>query len=225
MLVLDRHKNHESAEFQEYYKAYNIITLGLPPYSSHLTQPLDIRCFSILKQAYSRQIETFIKTYINHITKVEFFLVFIVVYKESITAENTQAGFYRAGLVLFNLQAVFLKLDMKLRILTPSRPSITNSTPWVSQTPSNPTETLSQTILVRNRILCYQGSSLILFFETVRVLAKSTKQIAYEITLLSAKVYTLRVANKALSKRYRAKKARVCQEGIFIIEDTQDIIA
>jgi hypothetical protein len=88
ILVLDKHKSYESAEFQEYYKAYNIITLGLLPYSSYLTQPLDVRCFNILKQAYDQQIEIFIKTYINYITKVEFFLVFIIVYKELITAEN-----------------------------------------------------------------------------------------------------------------------------------------
>jgi hypothetical protein len=87
--MLDRHESHESAEFQEYYKAHSIITLYLPPHSSHLTQPLDIRCFSILKRSYGRQIETFIKAYINHITKVEFFLAFTAAYKELITAQNT----------------------------------------------------------------------------------------------------------------------------------------
>jgi hypothetical protein len=53
MLVLDRHKSHELAEFQEYCKAHNIITLRLPPYSSYFTQPLDIGYFSVLKQVYS----------------------------------------------------------------------------------------------------------------------------------------------------------------------------
>jgi hypothetical protein len=86
--VLDRHESHESAEFQEYCKTYNIITLGLPPYSSHLTQPLDVGCFSVLKRAYGRQIETFIKAHINHITKVEFFLALVAVYQESMTAQN-----------------------------------------------------------------------------------------------------------------------------------------
>ena len=85
MLVLDRHKSYKSVEFYKYCKAYNIITLRLPPYSSHLTQPLDIRCFSVLKQAYSRQIKDFIKAHINHITKVEFFIAFKAAYLESIT--------------------------------------------------------------------------------------------------------------------------------------------
>jgi len=57
------------------------------------------------------------------------------------------------------------------------------------------------------------------FFETVATLAKGTEQIAYEMTLLSAEVRTFRTANKAFSKRYRAKKACICQDGILTIED------
>jgi hypothetical protein len=45
------------------------------------------------------------------------------------------------------------------------------------------------------------------------------------MTLLSAEVRTLRAANKALSKRRRAKKARIRQEDTLIVEDAQDIIA
>ena len=44
------------------------------------------------------------------------------------------------------------------------------------------------------------------------------------MTLLSAKVRTLRAVNEALSKRRRAKKARVRQGGVLTIEDAQDII-
>ena len=49
--------------------------------------------------------------------------------------------------------------------------------------------------------------------------------MAYKITLLSTKVRTLRVANKALSKRRRAKKTRVRQRGALTIEDTQEVLA
>ena len=49
--------------------------------------------------------------------------------------------------------------------------------------------------------------------------------MAHKITLLSAEVRTLRAANKALSKRRRAKKARVRQGGTLTIENTQDILA
>jgi hypothetical protein len=140
------------------------------------------------------------------------------------TVENCQAGFREAGLVPFDPQVVLSKLDVKLRTPTPSTPSTANSDPWVSQTPSNPTEALSQTTLVRNWISCHQGSSPTLLFETVRALAKGTERIAYEMTLLSAEVRTLRAANEALSKRRRAKKARIRQVGALTVEDAQDII-
>ena len=49
--------------------------------------------------------------------------------------------------------------------------------------------------------------------------------MAYKMTLLSAKVRSLRAANEALSKRRRAKKTRIRQGGALTVEDTQDIIA
>ncbi|KFY19868.1 hypothetical protein V493_07812, partial [Pseudogymnoascus sp. VKM F-4281 (FW-2241)] len=150
---------------------------------------------------------------------------FTAAYKESMTAQNCQAGFRGAGLVPFDPQAVLSKLDVKLRTPTPSSPSTVNTTPWVSQTPSNPTEALSQTTLVRNRIARHQGSSPTPLFKTVVALAKGTERLAHENTLLSAEVRSLRSANEALSKRRRAKKARVREGGALIVEDAQDIIA
>ena len=54
ILVLDKHESYNSVVFQDYYKENNIITLCLPAYSSHITQLLDVRCFSILKRMYGR---------------------------------------------------------------------------------------------------------------------------------------------------------------------------
>jgi len=47
------------------------------------------------------------------------------------TIQNVQIGFRGAGLVPFDLQTVLLKFDIKLQILTFSKPFITNSIPWV----------------------------------------------------------------------------------------------
>jgi hypothetical protein len=225
MLVLDGHESHESAAFQEYCKANNIITLCLPPHSSHLTQPLDVGCFSVLKRMYGRQIETFIKAHINHITKVEFFLAFHAAYNQSITIQNAKAGFRGAGLVPFDPQVIISKLDVKLRTPTPTGSPSMDADPWVSQTPHNPIDALSQSTLVKSRIARHQGSSPTPIFETVVALAKGTEILVHENTLLAAEVRTLRKANEALSKRRRAKKNRVCQGGALIVEDVHDILA
>ena len=66
---------------------------------------------------------------------------------------------------------------------------------------------------------------LTLLFKTVKALAKGIERLVYKNTLLSTKVRILRAANKALSKRRRAKKTRVRQGGALIVEDVQDILA
>ena len=104
---------------------------------------------------------------------------------------------------------VLLKLDVKLRTLTPTRPLSADTDPWISQTPHNLTDALSQTTLVKNHIARHQGSSPTPIFETVAALAKGIELLAHELTLVHAKVRTLRKANEALSKRRRAKKTRV----------------
>jgi len=57
LLILDGHDSHHSEEFETYCQEHNIITLCMPPHSSHLLQPLDVGCFAPLKKAYSRQID------------------------------------------------------------------------------------------------------------------------------------------------------------------------
>jgi hypothetical protein len=225
MLVLDGHESHESVVFQEYCKSHNIITLGLPPHSSHLTQPLDVGCFAVLKRKYGREIEGFIKAHINHITKVEFLMAFKQAYQQSITVANGQAGFRGAGLIPFDPQVVISKLDVKLRTPTPVGPPSIDADPWVSQTPHNPMEALSQTTLVRDRIARHQGSSPTPLFQTVASLAKGTERLAHELTLVNAELRTLRAANEALSKRRRAKKNRIRQGGALTVEDAHDIMA
>lgn len=49
LLVLDGHESHHSTEFELYCKDNDIITLCMPPHSSHILQPLDVGCFGPLK--------------------------------------------------------------------------------------------------------------------------------------------------------------------------------
>jgi hypothetical protein len=119
---------------------------------------------------------------------------------------------------------VLEKLDIKLRTPIPTSLFFVDINPWVSQTPYNPTEALSQIILVRDRITCYQGSSLILFFQTIAILAKDTKHLVYELTLANTELYIFQIANKVFSKCYRTKKNYIRQGGVFIIKEAYNII-
>ena len=131
MIVLDGHQSHLAGKFEAFCKEKNIITICLPAHSSHLTQPLDVGCFSVLKQMYGRELEAFIKAHINHITKTEFFIAFKAAHFNTMTAENVKAGFRGAGLVPYDPQAVLLQLDIKLRTPTPTGPPL-EANLWVS---------------------------------------------------------------------------------------------
>jgi hypothetical protein len=56
LLLLDGHKSHFTPEFDQYCKDNSIICLCFPPHSTDRLQPLDIGCFSPLKNAYGRLI-------------------------------------------------------------------------------------------------------------------------------------------------------------------------
>jgi DDE superfamily endonuclease/Psq-like protein len=224
LLILDGHESHHSTKFELYCKSHNIITLCMPPHSSHLLQPLDVGCFAPLKVAYGRQIEDLMRAHINHISKLEFLCAFREAFFASMTEKNIQGGFAGAGLVPYDPEKVLAKLDVQLRTPTPpvSRPS--TALPWMSKTPQNPREADSQTSLLKTRISNHQNSSPTSMLNAIDQFAKGTKAIMHRLALLEAETSKLRKANEALSKRRRAKKTRVQLGGSLTVQDAEDLL-
>jgi hypothetical protein len=214
LLVIDGHESHDSLDFQQYCKDNKIITLCMPPHSSHLLQPLDVGCFSPLKKAYGRQ--NLMRNRISHITKLEFLPCFIAAFKDAITESNIQAGFRGAGLVPLDAEAVISKLDVRLR--TPTPPTI-NYAPWVSKTPSNTLEFGSQSTLIRERIRRHVDSSPTSLVEAVEKFAKGAEMMAYSLVLMRDQVKELQAANEAAARRKSRKRKRIQAEGTLTAEE------
>jgi hypothetical protein len=223
LLILDGHESHHSTEFELYCQTHNIITLCMPPHSSHLLQPLDVGCFGPLKQAYGRQIEDLMRAHINHVSKLEFLCAFREAFFTSMTEKNIQGGFRGAGLVPYDPEVVLSKLDVHLRTPTPTGPPLALADPWVSQTPQNPLEADSQTGLIKTRISNHQNSSPTPMLDAVDQFAKGAKAMMHQVALLRTEVSTLRKANEALSKRRRAKKTRVRLGGSLTVQEAEDL--
>jgi hypothetical protein len=85
---------------------------------SHLLQPLDVACFAPLKRSYSDGISALARNHIYYISKETFLSAFKAAYEHIFTEANARVGFRGAGLILFNLDAVLSKLDVRLRTLT-----------------------------------------------------------------------------------------------------------
>jgi DDE superfamily endonuclease len=143
MLVLDGYKSHVNVEFNKYYKENNIIPLYLPAHSSHLTQPLNISVFSLLKKAYSNKILFLARANVTYITKDDFFPTFQTAFKKTFTTKNVRGGFKGARLVPLDLEAVLSKLNVRLRTPSPPKIDLGPPQPWVSKTPETTAEALS----------------------------------------------------------------------------------
>jgi hypothetical protein len=125
LLIIDSYKSYNLYKFYKYCKEEKIIVLCMPSYSSYLLQPLNVGCFSPLKRAYSDKISSLAQYSTKKIKKEAFLPAFKAAFKKAITKENIYAGFRGARLVLHNLEAVILKLNVVLHTPTPLKPENT----------------------------------------------------------------------------------------------------
>jgi hypothetical protein len=116
----------------------------MPPHSSHLLQPLDVVSFSVLKRAYSCEIEALIRHYINYITEIGFLPAFKAAFERSFTSANICSAFRGAGLVPLQPDVVLSKLDVQL--CTPT-PAAVEEAPCEARTPSNVRELDAQELI------------------------------------------------------------------------------
>jgi hypothetical protein len=222
LLILDGHESHQSLEFQELCEENNIYTLCMPPHSSHLLQPLDVGCFSPLKRAYSREVESLIRHHINHITKLQFLPAFKVAFDQSFTSANIHSAFRGAGLVPLQPDVVLSRLDVQLRTPTPAA---LPEALWEARTPSNVRELEAQLTLIRNRVRRHKSSSPASILEAINQLKKGAEVMMLSAELMRDRITSLERANEAASTRKQRKKKRLQKRGVLTKGDGEDILA
>jgi hypothetical protein len=146
LLILDGHESHLNQDFKDYCLEQKILTLCMPPHSSHILQPLDVVCFSPLKRKYSQRVRDLARRRVFHINKEGFLPAFKDAFFDVFTEENCRKAFEASGIVPINAQVVLDRLEVRLR--TPLEPPLLE-TLWQSKTPSNTYEFGSQSKLVR----------------------------------------------------------------------------
>jgi hypothetical protein len=167
LLILDGHESHKSLAFQDLCKENKIVTLCMPPHSSHILQPLDVVCLAPLKRAYSKEIRVLALDYIGRIDKKAFIATFAKVFKKAFSKANILSSFRATGLVPNDLSVVLSRLDVKPR--TPSLP-LSAEPQWNPKTPTNANKIEAQSTLLRDRIQRHRGSPPIPMVEIVNQL-------------------------------------------------------
>ena len=94
----------------------------MPPYSSHILQPLDVACFSPLKIAYGKLVQQLARDRIFYIDKADFLTIYKQARQAVHSKKNIISGFHTTGLVPFNPERVLSTLIIT-KTPSPSPPS------------------------------------------------------------------------------------------------------
>ncbi len=134
MLILNGYNNYYLYKFEYYCKKNNIIIFYISFYLFHLFQSFDIGYFNILKRSYNKKIKNFIRSYINYIIKPDFFAYFYIAFFIIFGEKNVRVSFRSISLVLFNLETVISKFDIKLYMSILTRSFSIEIDSWVFKT-------------------------------------------------------------------------------------------
>jgi hypothetical protein len=225
LLILDGHGSHVTPEFDLFCKEHSIITLCMPPHSSHLLQPLDVGYFAVLKQSYGQQIEGHMRNGVNHIDKPDFLQAFYTARTEAMTLANVQSSFAATGLVPHDPERVLSKLHTQLKTPTPPSTSYANAPantqPWVFETPHNTTQLELQAKAIKDDIM----NRTALPTPTNRALNQLVKgcQLAMNsAVLLAEENRQLRRENERQEKKRAKKRAFIATGGVLTMQEGLD---
>lgn len=136
LLVLDGHGSHLTPAFDKECRDNDIIAISMPPYSSHLLQPLDVGCFGPLRHAYGGLVEARIHHGFHHIDKHDFLKAYLTTRQSVFTHANIPSGFAAAGIQPFNPQLVLEKFN--ILPATPTPPSSCGGASTISSALATP---------------------------------------------------------------------------------------
>jgi hypothetical protein len=199
----------------------------MPPHSSHLLQPLDISCFSVLKRSYGTLVQEQMRAGINYINKDDFLELYRRARNQTYRPNTIQSGFRATGLVPFNPDEVLTRLHIQLR--TPSPPCATTTTTttttitttWTSETPHNVVELEEQTKTVKTLIRYRTQSPPSPTVKAIDQIIKGCALAMNEKVLLADEVTKLRAANARVVKKRQKKKSYVGNKEVRSVAEVQ----
>ena len=141
LLVLDGHTSHTSLNTQDLAVRENITILKLPPHCTDLLQPLDVACFSPLKNYYEIELlkqvqETGAR---EPLRKAGFVNLLSRIWRESLSENNVIAGSRTTGIHPLNLEKYdvsrldSIKMKTYERWVLQGKPLDTNGDPILEQ--------------------------------------------------------------------------------------------
>jgi len=109
VLLSDRYGAHVHYDFVDYCWNNHIIPYSLPPYSTHLMQPLDVTCFQPVKHYHRKAIDKAVRLDATKFPVIEFFSAFEYIREQSFKRETIISAFEQSGIYPLNAEKVVLE--------------------------------------------------------------------------------------------------------------------
>ena len=169
----------------------------MPPHSSHLLQPLDVSCFSVLKRSYGHQVEQYMRLGIDHIDKEDFLSAYYQARTETYKEGTIRNGSKATGLVPYDPIQVLSQLHIVTKTPTPPGSSHgSQSSHWTPQTPHNLRQLERQSGIIQKHLQCRTKSPSSPTNQAFNQLVKGCQIAIRNATLLASKNDILRTANQ-----------------------------
>ena len=216
LLILDGHGSHITPEFDKFCKKNFILTECMPPHSSHLHQPLDVGCFSVLKRSYGDLVKAKTALGLYHIDKSIFLELIPDARKKTFNTKNIKSGFAATGLIPFNPNRVLTRLHIKIR--TPSPPSIFEQSNSILplKTPSN--------IIELDHLQKQREKRISPTDRVFQKIIKGCQMTMHNAVLLRDENSRLRAENARQKKKRAQRRAFLQTGGTMTIEEGMAII-
>jgi hypothetical protein len=217
LLILDGHSSHATPEFDQFCTENKIITLCMPPHTSHLLQPLDVGCFSPLKAAYGHEVSELARQGVFHVDKLDFLWIYNKIRLTALSDQNIKAGFQATGLIPFNPERVLLNLTV---VRTPSPPgtSVDGGALWTAETPRTTEQLQQQARLVRDLLHRQSQSPTSL---AISQLVKGCQLAMQSATILAEENVKLRASSQRQRRKRQQRRQYIAQGGVLQAQEGQ----
>jgi hypothetical protein len=211
LLILDGYGSHATPEFDQYCTENKIITLCMPPHTSHLLQPLDVGCYSPLKVAYRLEVSEPARQGVFRIDKLDFLWIYTRIRGTVLSEQNTKASFQTTGLIPYSPERVLTCLTV---VRTPSPPGTAagSGAVWTAETPRTTNQLQQQAQLVRDPLHRQSQSP---SSQAIGQLVKGCQLAMQSATILAEENAKLRAANHRQQRKRQQQRQYIARGGVL----------
>ncbi|KAL1953207.1 hypothetical protein VTO42DRAFT_3391 [Malbranchea cinnamomea] len=222
LLILDRHGSHHGPEFDQFWVENSIIPLYMPGHSSHLLQPLDVGCYSPLKQIYKKEVEKQMRLGINHIDKDEFLIIYSSVRPAVLSEKNIQSGFRATELIPYDPEQVLSQLNTHMLIPTPLGTSHSSQASWAIATPHNVRQLELESKKIKKYLKCCTQSPPSPTNQALDQLINGCQMAMHSAAILVAENKASRAANAKQKRKQKRRRMYISREEGLTVQEGRD---